>query len=284
MPAAVSDRFLRLIHHFRDSMRDSGLYSRAWCDMVFEGRNRAYGAYVLRKNAGRRYRFALLVVGGAFVVLAILVLITGFFARRAVERVANEMQHVVRMEPLLDPEERYVSMGRRAIPHASPDAVEEQLPEVVDEPVVEQQKAPVGIKGPDDGEHHQEETLKDRAEDHQAADEDLPVEGPQLIPTQAVEEMPVFPGGLQALMRFLDTHCIYSDRAVKNRLEGDVEVSFIIDTEGRVVNPEITKPLHPTLDMAVLKAVKEMPQWKPGTMHGKPTCTRITVPVHFQLK
>ena len=55
-------------------MKDSDLYSRAWCDMVFEGRNRAYGAYVLRRNAGRRYRFAMMVVGGAFVVMVVLVL------------------------------------------------------------------------------------------------------------------------------------------------------------------------------------------------------------------
>lgn len=266
-------------------MKDSDLYSRAWCDMVFEGRNRAYGAYVLRRNAGRRYRFAMMVVGGAFVVMVVLVLIAGFFTQRAMSRLAEEVQHVVHLEPLRDPEEHYVAAGRRARPHAAPDAVEEQVPEVTDEPLAESQPpVPVGVKGPDDGAFEEETTLEDQAADHNQGEEELPTEGPQLIPTEAVQEMPVFPGGLQALMQFLDEHCRYSDRAIRNRLEGDVEVSFIIDTAGNVVEPEITKSLHPILDQAVLQAVKEMPQWRPGTMHGKLTPTRITVPVHFQLR
>ena len=264
-------------------MNMSPLYSRAWCDMVFEGRNRAYGAYVLRARAGRRYRFALMVVGGMFMVLTLLLVAVMFFAGRAMKRVADEMQHVVQLAPLRDETERYVSAGRRAVPHASPDAVDD-IPEVVDAPVPELQSAEIGIKGPDEGVPVPESTIADHAADHQQADETLPVEGPQLIPTKAVEEMPVFPGGLKALIRFLDSHCVYSERAIKERIEGDVEVSFIIDTEGRVLEPQLTRTLHPVLDAAVMKAVREMPQWKPGTMNGRPTCTRITVPYHFQLR
>ena len=276
----------RLVVEGKQKMRilkESPLYTQAWCDMVFEGRNRAYGAYVLRSRAGRRYRFALMVVGGIFVVLTSLLLLTMFLAGRAVNRVADEMQHVVRLAPLRDETERYVAAGRRAIPHATPDAVEE-IPEVVDAPQPELQPAPIGIKGPDDGDFVPESSIVDRATDHSEADESLPVEGPQLIPTQAVEEMPVFPGGLKALIRFLDTHCVYSERAIRDKIEGDVEVSFIIDTEGRVVDPQITRRLHPILDAAVLQAVREMPRWKPGTMNGELTCTRITVPFHFQLR
>lgn len=264
-------------------MKVSPLYSRAWCDMVFEGRNRAYGAYVLRARAGRRYRFALMVVGGVFLLITLLLIVVMVFAGRAINRVAEEMQHVVQLAPLRDETERYVSTGRRAVPHASPDAVDD-IPEVVDDAVPELQSTEIGIKGPDEGDFVPENTITDRAADHQQADETLPVEGPQLIPTKAVEEMPVFPGGLKALIRFLDTHCIYSERAIKDKIEGDVEVSFIIDTEGRVLEPQLTRKLHPILDAAVMKAVREMPQWKPGTMNGCPTCTRITVPYHFQLR
>ena len=70
-------------------MNMSPLYSRAWCDMVFEGRNRAYGAYVLRARAGRRYRFALMVVGGMFMVLTLLLVAVMFFAGLAIKRVAD---------------------------------------------------------------------------------------------------------------------------------------------------------------------------------------------------
>lgn len=251
--------------------------------MVFEGRNRAYGAYVLRARAGRRYRVALSVVAGFFVLVVGMTLVTAYFASRAISRVAEEMQQVVRIAPLHDEEERYVSAGRRPTPQAKPDATEE-APEVVDEPQPELEASTIGTKGPDDGAQQPESTIIDKALDHQQAEEELPTEGPQLIPTKAVEEMPVFPGGLRALIRFLDEHCLYSQRAIKEKIEGDVEVSFIIDTEGRVTDPEVTRKLHPILDAAALKAVREMPQWKPGTMNGRPTCTRISVPFHFQLR
>ena len=102
--------------------------------MVFEGRNRAYGAYVLRARAGRRYRFALMVVGGVFLLITLLLIVVMVFAGRAINRVAEEMQHVVQLAPLRDETERYVSTGRRAVPHASPDAVDD-IPEVVDDAV-----------------------------------------------------------------------------------------------------------------------------------------------------
>lgn len=261
-------------------MKDSLLASKEWCDLVFEGRNKEYGAYQLRKTAGRRYRFAAMVIGGCFLVLALVAAVTGWFAYRAIQRTIEEVQEVVHMKPLKDPEVKRISTGRRAVANASPDA-KTGTPEMTEEQVVSK---PTGIVGPDDKVFVTESTLEDQDMFHNADKKDLPVEGPQLVKTDIVEGRPLFPGGDKALMQWLDAHVIYSSSAVRQKLEGDVEVAFIIDEEGNVIEPEIIKHLNPTLDRAVMQAIQQMPKWSPGTLRGKPTCTKISIPVHFQLK
>lgn len=262
-------------------LKDSLLFTQEWCDLVFEGRNHEYGAYVLRRDAGRRYRRVAAIVGGVFLVFALLTAVVGYLFYRAMQETIAEVQEVVKLQPLRDNEVKMVSAGRRAVAHAQPDAVSE-TPEVVEEAV--SNNAPIGIKGPDDAVTIVEGSMKDHDTYHNADEEDLPPEGVQLTKTQMVEEMPKFPGGITALMRFMDEHCIYSKAAIKCRLEGDLEVSFIIDVEGNVTEVHIEKGLHPTLEAAVIAAVKKMPKWKPGTKFGRPTPVKISIPVHFQVK
>lgn len=262
-------------------MKDSLLYTEEWCDLVFEGRNHKYGAYVLRRDAGLRYRRVAMILGGCFLALALVGGIVGYLFYRAVQQTIAEVQEVVKLQPLHDNEIKMVSAGRRVVAHAQPDAVSEK-PEIVEEAV--SSSAPIGIKGPDEAVIVVEGSMTDHDAYHNADDETLPIEGVQLTKTQMVEEMPKFPGGLIALMRFMDEHCIYSKAAISKRLEGDLEVSFIIDVEGNVTEIKIEKSLHPTLDAAAIAAVNKMPKWKPGTKFGRPTPVKISIPVHFQVK
>lgn len=273
--------FLLRVYAFIFDVKGSMLFSREWCDLVFEGRNREYGAYVLRRDAGLRYRRVAMIFASVFFVFAVLASITGYFVYKAIQETIAEVEEVVKLKSLKDPELKNVSTGRRAVAHAKPDAVTD-TPEVVEEAVVT--SAPIGIKGPDDGEFVEESSMIDKDPYHNAADKELPVEGVQLTKTEMVEGMPMFPGGHQALMRFMDEHCVYSETAIKRKLEGDLEVAFIVDEEGNVIEPEVVKSLHPMLDKAALEAVKQMPKWHPGVLRGKPTCVRISIPVHFQVK
>lgn len=264
------------------NVKDSLLQSKEWCDVVFDGRNKKYGAYAIRRDAGRRYRAVAAVLGAVLLVFAVLLGITGYFAYRAIKNTMEEMQEVVHMKSLRDEELKMVSAGRRAVQvQASPEATE-AMPEVVEEAVMP--SAPIGKKGEEEIELIEEAPVQDKDAFHNTDQKDLPVEGVQLTKIDMVEEMPKFPGGLIALMRFMDENVVYSQTAINRKLEGDVEVAFIIDTEGNVIEPEIIKPLNAALDYAVLAAVKKMPKWKPGTMRGRPTPVRISIPVHFQVK
>lgn len=256
--------------------------SQEWCDLVFEGRNKNYGAYVLRRDAGRRYRLVALLVGGMFAIFMLVAGVAGVFVYQAMkERITEIEDEVKKLKPLEDEKLKAISAGRRPIKGVAKDKATQQAPEMVDNAVVV--SLPIAVASPDDIETEDASELRDKDMQHNTNQRDLPLEGAQLIETEKVEEMPIFPGGMEALMRYMDTNIVYSQGAINQHLEGDVEVAFIIDPQGNLIEPQIVKSVHPTLDSVVLNAVKRMPKWKPGKVNGKPGFVKVRIPVHFQV-
>ncbi len=99
-----------------------------------------------------------------------------------------------------------------------------------------------------------------------------------------VEEMPQFPGGQEAMMLWIAQRIKYPDQAKKEGIMGAVFVSFIVNKAGKVESIKVEKSAHPLLDAEAVRAIGEMPQWKPGSQRGKNVDVRMTVPVHFALK
>lgn len=99
-----------------------------------------------------------------------------------------------------------------------------------------------------------------------------------------VEEMPRFPGGDQAMMRFIHTNLNYPDSAIKYGIQGKVMVEFIIDETGRVTNARIVRGIGWGCDEEVLRIVNMMPKWTPGKQKGKPVKVRFVLPIRFQLQ
>ncbi len=258
------------------------LLSKDWCNLIFLDRNKEYGAYVLRKNAGRRYAWALVLVTGGVLLFSALFAIAGFYIRSTVRNAVSEIEAVVRLTPL-KPEDGHefknVSAGRRALPQMKPGATMSQ-PEIVETPAEEK---PIGIDGPATNASEQESTAVPTDTIGQGRT-DLPIEGERLTATEVVEEMPEFPGGISAFMKWMDSYVIYPPECVKRKIEGDVEVSFLVDGSGKVLHPEISKPAYPALDSAAIRAVRQMPRWQPGRKNGRVTTVRISVPIHFQLR
>ena len=265
-------------------MRGSELLSRKWCDLVFEGRNKDYGAYRLRAGAGRRYARAMWSVLVGLVLLIAIPLGLDLYVKYRMFKSLEEVKGVARMRPLpteKDHELKAVSAGRRAVRGMQPGATLDR-PTIVDAIVPPR---PVGIDGPELAELDAELLrIADRDTLHNTDRLDLPVEGIQLTPTEVVEQMPEFPGGLGELMKWLDRNVVYPQSCIKARIEGDLEVSFYVMQDGTVSEPAVTKKLHPDLDRAALMAVKRMPRWKPGRVNGQLSVVRVTVPVRFRLQ
>jgi protein TonB len=100
---------------------------------------------------------------------------------------------------------------------------------------------------------------------------------------QIVEEMPEFPGGQEALLKYL-AQCPYPPIARENDIEGTVYVRFVIDKNGQVTNVEIARGADKILNEAALNHVKKMPAWKPGKQRGKPVRVQYVVPIRFKLQ
>ena len=98
-----------------------------------------------------------------------------------------------------------------------------------------------------------------------------------------VEQMPEFQGGSEALAKFMIDHVRYPDEAKKEKITGKVFISFVIDEKGNVTEARVERAVHPLLDQEALRAVNEMPVWKPGRDKGKAVKVSIVLPVQFAL-
>ena len=101
---------------------------------------------------------------------------------------------------------------------------------------------------------------------------------------EVVEEQPEFPGGMEALLKYLAKNINYPESAVDNGIQGKVMVRFVVERDGSVSAVETYKSVDPALDKEAMRVVKTLPKWKPGRQQGKAVRTRYIVPVVFRLQ
>jgi len=101
---------------------------------------------------------------------------------------------------------------------------------------------------------------------------------------QIVEEMPEFPGGTEALMKYLSSSIKYPPIAQENGISGKVFVQFVINANGEVTNVTIGRGVDPSLDREAIRVVQAMPRWTPGKQRNRPVRVSYTVPINFQLQ
>ncbi len=267
------------------NVKQSELLSKAWCDLIFDGRNKDYGAYRLRSLTGRRMRFALIITAVLAIVATVIPAGLNLYLRIKLLKSFEEASTQVKMMKKLEQDKPYetkrISAGR-AMPTATViKGADNHRPEIVEETPAE---VVFGTGGEETVVVDGERLLNDRDTLHNRNVKDLPYEGPQLVAVEVVKEMPLFPGGFKALMEWLDKEVDYPRRLIDENVAGNMEVTFFIDAQGLVKDPEITKKLHPDLDRIVLAAIQRMPPWRPGTTDGRPCAVCITLPLHFESK
>ena len=98
------------------------------------------------------------------------------------------------------------------------------------------------------------------------------------------DRMPQFPGGEQALYRFMGMELKYPADAMKAGHEGRVVVGFTVEADGKVSNPEIVVGVCESLDREALRIVSSMPNWTPGYSDGKAVACSYVIPVEFKLE
>ena len=272
------------------------LIDNNWVDLVFEGRNKEYGAYVLRKDTGKRNVRSMLLVFA--VIIAIMAAVA---AKVAIE---NAFPKKVAMET--DVELSKLAQKKEAkVEKKAPVKVEEQK-------VVEKVKSSVKFTPPvikKDSEVKPEEELKSQEDlnktktaigsfdvkgNDEAGGEVLKAkeviaqpEPPKEEETKVfdvVEVMPSFPGGQAALFEWLSKNIKYPVVAEENGVQGRVIVTFVVERNGSITDVQVVKSVDPSLDKEAVRVVKAMPHWIPGKQNGSAVRVKFTVPVTFRLQ
>lgn len=269
-------------------MRKVNLFSREWCDLIFEQKNRRYGAYRIRSETGKRYFYALLLT------LLLLVFFIGtpigfgllvrYHTASAFDQLKAEVQQLAPLRAKEGFEVKMVAQGRPRPRMASHKDASPTKPEIVD---VAKEEIRFGVDADDDELLNEEFLSHYLPTDTAALTADttgLPIEGVHLRPVDVVEELPQFPGGPAAFMKWLDERIVYPKQCINAQLSGEVHVSFYVDSDGSIKDPAITQPLHELLDRVVLNAFRAVPRWTPGKTKGQPVVVYVTVPVKFHCK
>jgi protein TonB len=268
-----------------------------WVDLVFEGKNQAYGAYQLRKETGKRNLYALLVMFGIAVVIALIVIINGVVQNVMKQNVAVETDielsklaqkkeaKVERKEPIqkIELEQKVVEKVKSSVKFTAPEIKKDD--EVKPEDEIKSQddlaktNTAIGtfdVKGNDEAEG---EVLKAK---EVIADEKPKEEESKVF--DVVEQMPEFPGGQAALLKWITEHIKYPAVAEENGIQGRVIATFVVERDGSVTDVQVARGVDPSLDKEAIRVLKQMPRWNPGKQNGAPVRVKYTVPVTFKLQ
>lgn len=125
-------------------------------------------------------------------------------------------------------------------------------------------------------------------EDAQIADaEDVNLEIPEsndsIYEAGDVEVMPEFPGGNEAMMKFIQENTVYPENAKKNGIGGRTFVSFTIEKDGSIVDVKVLRGCDKECDAEAVRVVKSMPKWKPGKVKGQPVRVHFMMPFVFKV-
>jgi protein TonB len=259
-------------------MAKEKIQAPAFDDIVFEIRNKEYGAYKLRKKYSRTVLLAMM-LGILIIATAI---ITPYLNAKAVERgkARAERQVEIKLENLDTPNEQVAPPPPPPPPPA--DVVQQQKyvpPEVVDsikpEDMVQLMTADQAT-----------ETVvnEEVVEVVEAVKEEVQEEEAEPEPFVVVEEMPMFPGGDAALLGYISANTVYPEIAKENNIQGRVIVRFCVTAKGGVSQVSILKGVDPELDKEAIRVVNTLPTFKPGKQGGKAVPVWFSVPITFTLK
>lgn len=100
---------------------------------------------------------------------------------------------------------------------------------------------------------------------------------------QVVEKMPEFPGGKQRLLNWVMKNIQYPAEARRKGVQGRVVITFVINKNGKAVEPLIVQSVDPLLDKEAIRLINSMPKWEPGEEKGEPVRVKFTMPINFRL-
>lgn len=283
--------------------KDVDLSSREWCDLVFEGKNKDFGAYDLRTTSVKRHNKAVLytLIGAILVVAAAISIakVNEYLAERRLAEEAQQDEVLIDMSENEEPEEEQQERLEQPKPEVLPEEVLNTV-KVTELRIVEDEKvkAEDEIKTQDElketqtafGQKDNDKGTEDRNVTRTLRDEivvekkepEKKVEKEEVF--RSVEQMPTFPGGDAALMKYLSSHIQYPQNAADNNVQGKVIVQFVVTKTGKVGEVKVVRSVDKDLDREAVRVCKSLPNFVPGRQNGQPVSVWYTLPVTFKLQ
>ena len=281
--------------------KDVDLASSECIDLIFEGKNKNFGAYTLRRASAKRHNRAMLVILVVLLIVALLGLLANTVLQQADARPEDQVEQALidySTEDQQDdePEEPEQQRVEEQLPEALPEEIlntvkATELAIVRDEEVVEEIKSQDDLKdtdtavgttdfdkGTDDlnvvREHKNEIIVEEKKPE--------PVDDNKVF--DVVEQKPQFPGGEAALLKYVAEHIRYPAMAQENNIQGRVVVQFVVTKTGAVGEVKVVRGKDPDLDKEAVRVVKSLPKFVPGKMNGHAVNVWYTLPIQFKLQ
>ncbi len=283
------------------SNKSTAVYNDA-LEILFEDRNKDYGAYKLRRNYVKYLRRAV-VLGLLFTFLFFAVPIIYAGIKEKLNGKKDKVLDLTQVDLLPPPKK--VEEAPKPIPPPPPKKVEP--------PKVETKKfVPPKIK--EDSKVKKEEEIVEQKELKEVQVSDKTQEGKKVEGNVAdtgdkedlgdagakkviepevkkepeiftvVEQMPTFPGGDAEMIKYLSNNIKYPSIARDNGIEGTVVLEFIVDENGKISEIKVKRDIGGGCGAEAIRVVNQMPQWKPGKQNGRPVKVRFNLPVRFKLE
>ena len=262
------------------------LTSLEWRELVFQGKNKEYGAYQLRGESNKRHNVAMIIVT--------VVALVGFSIPKLIEMAKSKQKitnvEVMKMSTLDKPEVK--NDVKKVAPAEPPPALKTSIKFVApviakdeevkdDEQMKSQQELTdakgaisiADVKGNDDVNGKDIADIKENVT--QVVEEKV---------WEVIEQMPQFPGGETELLSFIAKSIRYPVIAQENGIQGRVIIRFVVSKTGVVSNVEVLRSLDAACDKEAVRVVKTLPKWIPGKQNGVNVPVYYTLPITFRLQ
>lgn len=253
-------------------------------ELVFEGRNKEYGAYILRKLYNK---YVSISATGAMIIFALIVsypLITAsiFPVEHSKDYSGKDSTIIILTIPPIEKPDADIPLPiqpktptvKYIAPVVRPDeqVFNEYIPTVED--LINKNPGTETVEGNIYG-----TDIIDGVKEIEIPEVEQPKEQVHLW----AEEMPEFPGGDSEMLNYFAKNISYPEIAIRAQVEGKVVLTFIVDKNGEIRDVSVAKSIGAGCDEEAMRVLKSMPRWIPGKQNGKPVITKINIPVVFKL-
>lgn len=276
----------------------ANLNSAEWCDIIFENKNKEYGAFELRQSSWKRHILAFgIIVIGITAVSFLPMIIESVSAKQATpttiideERTIAQIEHkqedliAEALPPAMPEPPKFIKMDKFVAMTIVEDDQADNMDELKGMEELTKSNKAIGAFNVEDG-STDEDAVRKTLENAMITSEGGKGGGQQETkPVYHAEFMPQFPGGESEMYKFISENLRYPaiDQEIGN--EGRVSIRFVVTKTGEISDVQILRGVSSTCDKEAVRVIKNMPKWIPGKQNGNPVPVYFTLPIIFKLK